>query len=396
MKVVWICHYFNKEILSRFDNLRYKEMAPWMNELANLFADVKDIELHIVMPNSLTRKDEIWGKSNVNYYLYKFGFPFQQQQKYNLNVFMCSKRKVRRIVDKIKPDIIHLHGTENAYYSAMVIPLLKRYPVLVTIQGFISMSTRKKGFKKIIRLRRVIIEKKILRKAKYFGVRNKYMIEIIKKLNAKAKYYGHDYGLNIPPIKYAADIEGNEYDLVFFARMTKDKGIEDFLSAVALLKKKWPNIRALIVGGANPIYFKKIIDYCEENEIDKNVVFLGNLPQNEAFKEISKAKISVLPTYNDIVPGTIIECMFLKIPVVAYETGGLPEINENGENIILVKRGDIKNLSEKINYLLENKLERRTLGEKGYEMVKRRYDKKRIVPGIIEAYQNIIKENETN
>ena len=66
----------------------------------------------------------------------------------------------------------------------------------------------------------------------------------------------------------------------------------------------------------------------------------------DVFKEAIKAKICVLPTYYDVIPGTIIESMFMKIPVVAYAVGGIPTLNDNVETVRLVDKYDINGLAK--------------------------------------------------
>ena len=72
-------------------------------------------------------------------------------------------------------------------------------------------------------------------------------------------------------------------------------------------------------------------------------------------------KISVLPTYNDMYPGTIIESMFLGIPVVSYNVDSNPEINDKYEAIRLVEVGNIESLAESIYTLLIDDSQRQHL-----------------------------------
>lgn len=392
VRVVWICHYFSREILSRFENSTYQEMAPWLIGLARLLARGEDIDLHIIMPNSLTNGNEFWRENNISFHLYKFGFPFRSQRRYNLNLFFPGGNRVRHIVDRIKPDIIHLHGAENAYYSSAVLPLLKRFPVLVTIQGFVGLTSQKGGMKELVRRRRIRVERRIFRRARHFGIRNHFMIDLIRAHNPGAIFHWHNYPINIPPDENGANPSRPEYDCAFFARVTKEKGIEDFLAAIASMKTAKPDIRAIVIGAAHPAYHQKLVRYCRERGIANNVLFRGNLPQVEAFHEVAKAKISVLPTYNDIVPGTVIECMFQKMAVIAYATGGLPEINEDAEGIALVRKGDVRALADRIRFLLENDHERIALGERARQAALKRYDNGLIVPALLDAYRKIIEE----
>ena len=169
------------------------------------------------------------------------------------------------------------------------------------------------------------------------------MKKVVQEINPNAQFHFHQYPYNIKPKENPN--EKKEYDLVFFARINPSKGILDLLRAISLLNKNGKHIKALIIGNGNKEYLYELKSYCDKEKISQNVTWAGFLPtQNDVHKEASKAKISVLPTHYDMIPGTIIESMFLKIPVVAYRTGSIPEINSNDIFVKLIEENDIKSL----------------------------------------------------
>jgi len=153
--------------------------------------------------------------------------------------------------------------------------------------------------------------------------------------------------------------------LIFFARAIKDKGIFDLFEAVSMLKKKHKNISLCVSGAGN---YNKLKHYLSELEIMENVTLAGFLPTQEEFhKLVSRARISVLPTYHDIISRTILESLFLKIPLVAYDVGSIHEVNK-GEGIIsLVEKQNIPMLAKSIEFLLYNHGIRRERAENGWK-----------------------------
>ena len=130
--------------------------------------------------------------------------------------------------------------------------------------------------------------------------------------------------------------------------------------------------------------------------IENNVTFTGYLStQNEAFEIVAKAKIDVLPTHYDIIPGTILECMYIGVPVISNSVGGIPDLNENSECVVLSKKGNIPGLASLITDLLNNDEKRKTLIENSKVEVKKFYDKNEIYKDILIIYRNIL-ENEKN
>jgi glycosyltransferase involved in cell wall biosynthesis len=120
---------------------------------------------------------------------------------------------------------------------------------------------------------------------------------------------------------------------------------------------------------------------------------VGHLPElDDVHKMASCAKICVLPTYHDTIPGTIIESMFLKLPVVSYSTGGIPVVNANEECLALVDAGDVNGLAEKILWLLLNPDIREEYGKRAFYRAIEMFDNSLIAGDIISAYNKVIEE----
>ena len=68
---------------------------------------------------------------------------------------------------------------------------------------------------------------------------------------------------------------------------------------------------------------------------------LGYLDSNEKISDVySAADIFVLPSLEDNLPNTILEAMSCGTPVVAFDTGGMPEMVESGVTGQIVPLGD--------------------------------------------------------
>lgn len=393
IKIVWLCHFSNDEIQEFLKPYkRIGEIAPWIAALAKLIEDHNDIELHIVSPHEYICGNKQFRFRGAHYHFFNAHIPFWGRHwpgffKFDdWTDFFLTKLKVRKIVNKIKPDVLHLHGPENAYFASSIFQFRLKYPVLITIQGFISNTFGKKNSQ--IRMR-VQCEKEILEKFKHFGYRTKTMGQEIKKFNANAKLHWHHY----PFVEVTPVIQEKKYDLVFFARIAKDKGVEDLLKALKLIKKDKPDVTLLIIGGANKSYLNFLNELTFEYKLNENVNWAGFLPtQEDVHRLASASRISVLPTYNDIISGTIIESLFLGLPVVAYDVGSIYEVNEKEEIISLVKKGDINMLADSIMELLKNDKLIVELGKKGIMRAKEMFSNQTIKTDLIKAYMEVINE----
>ena len=391
MKVVWICHFSNAEIQSILHpGISSNEFASWITHLAELFEKENRIELHIVAPHNHISKRMHFVIRNIHYHLFNphiflFGKKITGIGKldYKTN-FIYIKYLVRRIVDCIKPDLIHLHGTENAYYSSSILQFKNKYPVMITIQGFISHASNKIDYSTA---KRINVEQRILKNFKHFGYRTKTMGKDIKKYNPEAELHWHRYPtVDIKPIETS-----KKYDIVFFARISKDKGIEDLLQALAIIKKAKHDVRLCIIGKGGSPYIAVLKKMADQLDISNNIYWAGFLPtQMEVHKMASAAKISILPTYHEIISGTIVESMFLKLPVVAYDVGSIHEVNDKEEYIYLVPKGDVNALAKKIMYLLQNPEKLAQIGGKAHIRATEMFDNRSICNDLIKAYNLVI------
>ena len=391
MRVAWICHFSNHEVQSILHPNFYEgEFAPWITNLAKLFENDSEIELHILSPDNQLSGYKHFTLNNIHYHFFNphvilFG---KSLGKFHMNYrtnFIYLKFVIGRIINHIKPDIIHLHGAE-VDHSSSIFQFRNKYPILITIQGFASHATRRDNY--FIKYR-INIEKKIFRRFYHFGYRTQTMGRDIKKYSPQSVLHWHHYP--IPPIKIER-VE-KEFDLVFFARVTKDKGIEDLLECLSLIKKTIPEISLCIIGGTNNTYLQHLAKIANNLNISNNIKWIGFVQNHlEMFKIAESARISVLPTHHDIISGTIIESMFLKLPVVAYNVGSIHEINETGEFVHLIEKGDIMAMANKIISLLNNPQKLSEIGEMAYNRVLEMFDNKQIHSDVTNAYKQVIED----
>jgi glycosyltransferase involved in cell wall biosynthesis len=396
LKVVWLCQFINSDFIQKFGKHRnYREVAPWINNLIRLFENKRDIELHIVAPNFFNRKEICFKENEIIYHLYppRKLLPARIWRIFKIpeiTNFITIKLKVKKIIYKINPNIIHLYGGENPYYSSAVIPFLKNSnKVLITIQGFISLDNENTN--NLHMRKRKKIEKTILKEAKNFGVRIKDSCNVIKQFNDNPVFYWHDLPLTKPGINLQENAPSKEYDCVIFGRVSPENGHEDLLKAVSLVKKTKNDISMVIVGPFKDDEYKnKLMDICEQLNITENVFFKGYIKsQQDAFKEVIKAKVDVLLTYYDVIPGTILECMYLGVPVISYAVGGIPELNDERESLVLVNKGDVAAVAEKIIQLLADEVYRGKLSANAKITVGKFYDDEKIYNDIIYIYQEL-------
>jgi len=89
-------------------------------------------------------------------------------------------------------------------------------------------------------------------------------------------------------------------------------------------------------------------------------------PQPDPWRVLAAADlVAVTPTAPDPLPRVVMEAMAMGRPVVAFATGGVPEMVEDGVTGVLVAAGDVAALAAEMVVLGRDADRRRTLGEAG-------------------------------
>ena len=418
IKVFIICHFSDDKIRSHLllkKNHKIADYAVWITNQINGYEKRNDIELHIVSPhkgmqkmrqefeiNSIHyyffRSDPFIGQfveKAINYLCYYISKGFinrileEIRGIYRLIYYYPQKIYVKALVKRIKPDIIHLNGAENPYYSSTVFGLKNcGIPICVLIQGIVSDPEFLKYEKGDIS--RIKIEKKIHSSFYYYIVGTVQHYSLVKQDNPKATFY---FRPEIRTINIDVAIEHIDklYDFVFFAGINKIKGIEHLIEAISRLKNEYPDISLLVLGPCSKSYKEYLLQLCNNKEVSNNVVFGGHIPKREdLFRRALEAKIYVLPTLNEGLATSVVEAMLLGLPVITYATGGMPFLNKDGENVLMAPTGDIDSLVLYMKKLLDDPIYAQKLAKMGQNFAKRVFSEEANIETNIRQYRAII------
>lgn len=130
-----------------------------------------------------------------------------------------------------------------------------------------------------------------------------------------------------------------------------------------------PNTQFLFLGAWQDLkYLEKIRDKIHEFKIDKNIHLLGFKQNVEVYLQAS----NILLHTAEIEPQgqIVLEAMAARLPVVAYEVGGVGESIIQGETGFLRSFGDKDGLTSDLMKLLSNQNLGRMMGEAGFQYVK--------------------------
>jgi glycosyltransferase involved in cell wall biosynthesis len=106
----------------------------------------------------------------------------------------------------------------------------------------------------------------------------------------------------------------------------------------------------------------------------KNFKYLGSLDYPEKVREyFSAIDVYALVSGIDMSPLTLQEAQLMEKPVIATRVGGIPELMVNEKTGFLVKKGDHKELIEKLTVLINNRKKRIEMGAEGRSYVTKNF-----------------------
>jgi len=399
-RVLWLCTFDNVEKMRHLKcwSMRSSgERGQWIPNLLSAFKDDPEWEVHVASSsNFMVSPYQSWEDQGIRYHCYKSGipilgrnwparFPVDQATRFWLN-----RRRIARIVKRVKPDLIHLFGVENPQYGAAVLDLLGRYPVLVTIQGFIH---RERAFHDDAFTRcRCHYEDRLLKACHHFS--GDYDSEqVVKRINPGVTYQHVYFPVNEVLIAQTPH-EERLYDVLFVGALTVQKGVFDFLKVVQILARDFTSLRAAIVG--SPASNPAVAAWIEEQGLAGHIVWIGRFPsQSGLFKVFRQSRLLLTPTYNDAFPSTIRESMLLGTPVIAYQTGGIPWANRNGqENVAIVSQGNWMLMAERAKGMLDDQQVCLAIADRARAFAEQEYSLKVNVAAIRSAYCEMVGKNE--
>jgi glycosyltransferase involved in cell wall biosynthesis len=128
-------------------------------------------------------------------------------------------------------------------------------------------------------------------------------------------------------------------------------------------------------------YYDDCLNLVDELDLNSEITFTGFQDSAEWYP---KFDVFVLPSISEGFPLTILEALSSGIPCIATNVGGIPEILSND---FLVEKWDYERLATKISSLLESSDTRRTVGERGRELVSKKFHFENMIEEYREIYE---------
>jgi len=123
-----------------------------------------------------------------------------------------------------------------------------------------------------------------------------------------------------------------KFDILWLGRLAKVKCVETFLYSLVLVKKKLPNITAIIVGDGPSR--NQLETLSTKLGIDDIVTFLGYKENVEYY--YNRAKVFVLTSEREGFPNVFLEAQMCGVPCIISNCGDITDIAKHNVNSIII------------------------------------------------------------
>ena len=312
----------------------------------------------------------------------------------------------KTIIDKEKPDIIEIWGTEFPYALAAM-EAAGSIPYVIYVQGILDSIAKyylsgltNNELKKAVTLRDILTrstikqtksayekraeyEREISNKAGHIIIENEWAWAYYEKMCPGVTAHFLPISISESFCKYNWSAESMiAHTIMCPAANYPIKGLHMLLKALVIVKQSYPDVKLYVPGTAprtlNSIkarlkqngYDKLIRAMIDELELAENIIYTGRLTADEMAQKMSEVNCFVMCSAIENHSSTLKEAMTVGAPCVSSFVGGIGEYAKDGENCLLHRFEDYEVLANNICRIFEDKQLRQKLSQNAKETLR--------------------------
>lgn len=296
-----------------------------------------------------------------------------------------SYEKVKELINKHEIDLVHLHGPLFTFCGGVMrktkLPCIMTTHYVLDFKGNKLMESLYQG---VIRWVTKSVAKKVDKiicvNEDYIPIYTSWGIDQDKLVYIPNGIDTEKFSPGKSDIKKKLKCKNL---LVFWGRLGYQKNIQILIKAFKNINT--PDTKMVIIGKGPDIKKLKTL-----TNGDKNIIFTGYLSDNELLNYARGADVAVLPSRAESWGLVIGEAMACGLPVISSNVGKAGELL--GEDRGLILKGDtVAELSEKIDYLLNNKQIAKGMGIRSRKFIVEKYGWDEVAQKTEELYKTLTK-----
>jgi len=259
---------------------------------------------------------------------------------------------LRKILQDISPDLIHLHNYEGHSGAAFTVSSEYSSPFVHTLHDYSLLHPQPSMYRNgeiwepnIYFKPYQAINKRLSKSVDMFISPSEFLISKHKEYGffSQSAYEVIQNGVKTqekPTVKKDIPREAGKIRLLYVGRVSSDKGVDTLIEAVEANSDR--DIQLDILGKGDEK------DELERATTSSNIQFHGFVPEEELVSAYKNSHATVVPSkWLDNSPTVIYESISLGTPVIASDIGGIPELLTNETGFLFTPK-DTSDLSKTI------------------------------------------------
>ncbi len=377
-----IAHRIPQDFSSRF------HPATWIRNAALALSGRSDVELHLITHDKRFLRDYAFEDDGVWYHLLHAPMPRVPRP---VALYQLDRRKYYRVLRHIAPDIVHGHGTENAFSYVAV---TSGFTHVISIQAIIRDLVRQ--YRRVSRrmLEHLIVqyvERYTVRRASNVIIKAPFAEGFVRSLNARARVFLLENIVHEAYFGVESDPALPKTSITFVGTLIQTKGVEELIRAFHVVSARHPSATLDLFGAGIGTYQPDVLQpLVSDGPGSARIRFHGQQPADRIAQHYRTAAMLVLPSYFDTSPNVLAEAMVAGVPVVGTRVGGIPFIIRADETGQLVPLGDGQALVDAMMRYLDNPELARAHGDGARREGRTRWAEARYVERLLEIYREVI------
>jgi len=181
--------------------------------------------------------------------------------------------------------------------------------------------------------------------------------------------------------------------VLYAGRLERNKGAETMRDAIPILLRRFPSLEFRIVGSDGrdrdgQSWRRKILDSLDP--LHRTKVRFEEMTRKELVQAYQEAAVCIVPSTWENSSYVLLEAMACATPVVACNSGGSPELIEDGVSGFLIPVNDSEALVSRVAELLAEPALRKLMGDNARRRIEESFSVDRVLPKMIAAYDYAI------
>ncbi|WP_100065705.1 glycosyltransferase family 4 protein [Miniphocaeibacter massiliensis] len=318
--------------------------------------------------------------------VFSFGVKdFAKKSDFNkLFSYTTKIKKIRKIIEEEKPDIIHAHYATS--YGVLA-SMLKIHPYILSFWGSDVYDFPNRSI-----LHRTMLKYNI-RSSDYIMSTSENMKREIEKYTKKdiiVTPFGVDIN-KFKPLKLERD---NNFTVGSIKSFYKIYGLDYLIKGFKIFIDRTANSNAKLLLAGKGIEENNLKRLVRELYLEKNVEFLGFLNVDKVVETFNKIDVAVFPSESESFGVAAVEAQACGVPTIVSNVGGLPEATNPGKSSIVIEPKNEFEIAKALEDLYKNKEKRLEMGTNGREYVLEKYNIDDNFNYVDSIYRKIIEEKE--